>query len=99
MRPIIKEKLNKWENETDEVTHLFIIKYFGRDADFYWVADIVGGVLYVNDYFFNLDRILEALKYNASAAKLFAYYEYELEHYSVDRDPMPINFKNFLKIK
>ena len=46
-------KLKKWEKATNELVDYFRKKYFGNNAsDFYWIADQIGGVYTINDYFF-----------------------------------------------
>lgn len=91
--------LLQWEIATQSLAINFVHRYFGKDtSDVYWVADDIGIVLVVNDYFFNLDRIIDALKYNASSEKLFDFYQIELDCHTDEKD-MPYNFRNFLKIK
>jgi hypothetical protein len=93
----MKKELLLWEKAINKLTSVFIKKYFDKDADWYWVADESGGTLCINDYFFNMDRIVEAIRYNASSKKLFEFYDLELEKAKKEED-MKINFKNFLKI-
>jgi len=100
-KSVFEKKLESWEKATNDITALFIRKYFCsiRDAEHYWIADQIGGVLYVNDYFFNLDRIIEAIKYDASSEDLFAYYDLELEKRHGLTNGPGVNFKNYLKMK
>lgn len=85
-------QLQAWELETNKLTEIFVKKYF-KDADWYWIGKDIGGVIEVNNFFFNFDRIREALKYKASAKKLFAYYDLEVE------DKTDISFYAYLKMK
>jgi hypothetical protein len=62
-----KTLTKKWEEATQDITDVFILNYFGKDADWYWISDEIGSVLFVNDYFFNFERILEAVKFNATS--------------------------------
>lgn len=101
-----KKMLEAWEVETNILAHEFARKYFGKCSDIWWIAEQVGGVLVVNDYYFNLDRILDALHYKATRKQLFDYYELELEvgmkkkfkEKSVT-EMIGYNFKNYLKMK
>lgn len=93
----MKKQLIQWEKATNDLVVIFIKKYFGDMAsDIFWVADEVGGILCVNDYFFNLDRIINAIKYNASVKKLFEYQDKELE-FAMKNKEMKINFENYIK--
>ena len=92
--------IKDYEDACTQVTEVFIEKYYKRDEPYtFWVGDEIGGVFFINDDCFNIDRMLDALKYNASEDKLFEYQDYELEHaLSENGDkPTPINFKNFVK--
>lgn len=87
------KQLIPWITETNKLVDIFSKKYFGRNAEVWWIAGDVGGVLHVNDYFFNLDRIIDALRFKATRKQLFDYYDLELTSY-----PHPeINFKNYIK--
>jgi len=75
-----KAILKNWEKETQKIADYFLKKYFkGYDPEWWWVADLVGEILFVNDYFFNLERIVEAIRFDASEKDLFDFYELELD--------------------
>lgn len=93
---IAKTTIMNWEKWTSRVTTVFIEKYFDGEADYFWIGDDVGGVLSVNDYFFGLDRIIEALRYKASKKDFFAYYDIELDA-TMKGEKVGINFRNFLR--
>lgn len=90
--------IDNWEKATQELTDHFVNKYF-EDPDYWWVADEIGAVLFVNDYWFQLERIVEAIINDATFEQLTDYYRYELEHAESDNCgiPTPINFKNWIK--
>ena len=98
---IIKENiLSDWEKVTNDLATEFVIKYFSAaesefGEDYWWVAGEVGGVLFVNDYFFGFSRIVEAIRYEATAEQLFEYYK--LEAKSHKENPMKVNFRNYVK--
>ncbi len=87
--------LTEYANTCNEIARLFEIKYFGKDADLPpdWVADRVGEVLIVNDYFFDMRDILTALEKNVTRKKLFEWYDY----YTEGNTKLKVNFNNFLK--
>ena len=93
---ILPQSLKVWEEATDALANTFIRKYFDDDASCFWVGDEIGGMLAVNDYFFSLDRILEALRYAASDEQLFGYCELELEA-AMEEKEVGISFRNYLR--
>jgi hypothetical protein len=94
---LTKDEIGLWEVATNELVESFVFKYFGQVTDIYWVAEEVGGVLAVNDYFFNLSDIINFIRHNYSKNKMFEYYDYSLDLYS--KNKTPINIKNYIKIK
>ncbi len=94
----MKKELLNWEKETNKLKNIFIKRYFGKDAsDIFWVANITGEILMVNDYFFSLDRIIEAIRYNATREQLFDFYDLELATISEEKK-MEIDFRNYVKL-
>lgn len=89
----MKDKLQRWTNETKELGDLFVAHYFGRDAESWWVAEEIGGVLFVNDYFFNLHDIVDFIRYRYSNNKMFEYYDYQLK--CTEDKKLPVNIKNY----
>lgn len=93
----VKNVLKQWEKSTQELTDYFVKKYFDNVAsDVYWISDEIGGCLAINDYFFSLDRIVEAIKYRATKKELFDFCDLELKHLS-DGKQININFRNYLR--
>lgn len=85
--------LDNFEKAVGEITGRFLAKYFkGVDTDHYWIGDNPTHVLSVNDYFFTLERIYEAIKINAKVKDFFDYYDLELED-----KPVGISFENYCK--
>ena len=93
----MNKQLQLWEEATLELSLHFVERYFGDDVtDVFWISDIIGDILVVNDYFFSLDFIREAIKYNATSRQLFDFYDLKLKFDTQDK-PMEINFRNFIK--
>ena len=92
-----KLALEAWENTTNSLMELFVEKYFGKDAEYWWVGDCIGEVLYVNDRFFDIKSIVDFIKYRYTADQMFDYYDYELKCH--DDNESPINIKNWKKLK
>lgn len=89
------KQLANWEKAVIALTELFVGEYFDKEADWYFVGDDIGGVLVVNDYFFNLDRIVEAIKYKATEKQLFDFYDLELQNLAIKKQ-MEMNFRNYI---
>lgn len=95
----MKETLQNYYNACEQVRVVFEQKYFGvkEDIESWWVGDDVGGVLYINDHFFNLSTMIDFLRHRYSQKMMFDYYEYALEEQSAKR--LPINIKNWRQLR
>lgn len=47
-----------YEQACNDLAKKFVKKYFDKDADWRWIAGDVGGILEVEDYYFNLKIII-----------------------------------------
>lgn len=97
-----KKVLENLRSATEDMAKAFMAKYFPESVygkDTFWVADEVGGVFFVSDFFFGVDRMVEALLFDASFEQLSNYYYAELEWGSSGQadKPFPVNFKNYVK--
>ena len=98
----MNKELKQFDIATDKLAKVFIDKYFDKnyiyDDDYYWVGtqDEDRETLAVNDYFFNLERIVDAIRYGATKKQLFDFYDTELERFSKNIEG-EINFKHYLK--
>lgn len=95
----MKEDLNNLEGAINTFAAGFAVKYFGKYPESWWVADEVGGILFVNDYFFNLKDMIDFVKYRYTRKKMFEYYDYALGIASGDEGDYKINIKNWIKLK
>lgn len=94
--------LEQWENSTQILATYFAKRYFGKDAtDVYWVGDIVGGVLAVNDYFFSLSDMIEFIRHDYGVERMFDYYDYALEFATrnMGKELSPICIRDYKKLK
>lgn len=94
----IEKLIENYENNIIDITKVFCKKYFGdcykyNDDD--WVSIDIGGVISINDYFFNFNDILIAIKYKATKKELFGYYDYSLDNYQ--RNKFVPSFEYYLK--
>lgn len=76
----------------------FALKHFkAGPEDCYWVADEVGGVFYVNDYFFSMNDIVDYTKYRYTTKKMLEHYEYVLDTMLKEEKPI-ISIRDYKKI-
>ena len=73
------KELDNYEKACNELATAFIEKYFCdddiklKDIDFDWVGNKVGGVAFINDYYFSMDDIVNAIRFKAPKDRLFKY--------------------------
>ncbi len=71
--------INKWKNLTDEIVEQWICNYFEmKDEDsysWYWIGDVVGGVLEFSDYFISFEEILKCFELKITKEQYFSWYE------------------------
>jgi len=74
-------KLQIYEDACEELSREFVGWYFDWETtDFWWVGDTTGEVLAVNDYFFNMDVIAQAMRLRPTGDQLFGWYEQDIEY-------------------
>ena len=94
------KELKNWEKATQKLVEAFIKRYYDAnldDVDFYWVGDEIGTILFVNDEFWNIDRVREAFVIRASKKELFDYYYMELDLAMEKNQKLDINFVNYVR--
>lgn len=80
-----KFALHDWEHAAHVLAHYFTARYFGNAATgLHWVADEIGGVWCVADYFFDLSDMVAFVRYSYSHKMMFEYYDYRLANYEAD---------------
>lgn len=90
--------LKQFDDATDKLADAFVKKYFGKDYEYFWIGSQNKDreVLVINDYFFNLGRIVDALRYKATEKQLFGYQDKE-SRLAMEDKGMKVNFKNYIK--
>ena len=88
-----KELITEWEDFNNKLAEYFANKYFGKDTEVWWVAGESGGVLYINDYFFSPQDMIDYLRHSYSKCKMFERYDYALACH--EKGESPINIKNY----
>lgn len=89
--------IKEYERIAESIGAYFCSKYFKTD-DFYFVADDrIDGILYVNDYWFTLEDMLNYMRYKYTVKQMFEHYDYALEE--VTNDKHPICIRDWKKLK
>jgi len=88
--------LDQFKKATQELADKFLQIYFEDCYDWHWVADEIGGVLNVEDYFFNLSDILVIMKYLPTFEQIDTYYNYSNDLY-IDGKTPEVNLEFYLK--
>ena len=79
MTKINQTELCYYEVACDRLAQYFVTKYFGKGAEYYWIAGHLGGVIEVANRFFDMRDIHDFLENKYSAKMLFKYYDQKLD--------------------
>lgn len=72
--------LTNYELACESIALEFTLQYYADvDSEFYWIGDQVGGLLSVNDEFYDMQFMVEALRLKIGVKKMFEYYEYKMD--------------------
>lgn len=99
-----KQNLNFYYIVCNEVAKIFSDQYFCDknitfdDIDEWWVADSPGTVLCINDYFWDMEDMVEALKVGVKKKTLFEYYDWSLDENGEENKSLHY-FLNLRKLK
>ena len=85
-----------YEDACSDLAVEFASKYFGKDAQARWIGNQPGGTLEVNDHYFSVAHIYEAMKFGVNRAQLFAWYEDSLLNHDNSKG---ISLRNWRYIK
>ncbi len=94
----MNKKLKNYYKAVEELTKEFCKKYFKGVYEYNvndWVGCNIGGVICINDYYFNLNNIEIAIKYKATKKELFGYYDFSYEKHIAGENC--ISFEQYLK--
>lgn len=94
----MKKDITKWEKATNELARIFAKQYYDTD-DFYWVADDIGGVLNIADDFFEVNDILDYMRYEYPTDKMFEHHQYAQEMWEKEEEDSIICIRDYIKLK
>jgi len=72
-------ELHFYEQGCNSLAKYFVTKYFGKDAEYYWIAGHKGGTIEVANRFFDISEIHEFIRNKYSAKMMFEYYDKKLD--------------------
>lgn len=81
--------LKNYYNAVEELTKDFCKKYFKGVYEYDvndWIGGDIGGIICINDYYFDFKNIQKAIKYKATEKELFGYYDENYERYIAGKD-------------
>ena len=84
------KEIKNYEKACQSISKKINNIYFDDCASTDWVADEIGGIAIISDFFFDMDFMLTALRYNASEKQFFDYYDLAME------EKTECNFKNYI---
>jgi hypothetical protein len=96
----IKSLTNYWQACNDLLGE-FIMRYYIdeetelKDVESYWIVDDVGGVVQINDQFYDMYDIAKAIELDAPVDKFWEWKYYSDDEHFYGRSP--INLTNYLK--
>jgi hypothetical protein len=94
----MNKELKTYYNAIENLTKVFCKRYFKNVYKYKaedWVGTDIGGVICINDFWFNADEIVVAIKHKATKKELFSYYDYSYEKRLNSEDC--VSFTNYLK--
>ena len=94
----MNKDLQNWYKATDKLAKSFTEHYFGKDADAWWIAGQVGGVIFINDRFYSIQDIVDYIQYKYSEKDMFDHHDTMLKNaekgWSIDA-----NIKNWRQLR
>ncbi|MFA7287012.1 MAG: hypothetical protein WC052_05115 [Patescibacteria group bacterium] len=90
--------LNRWSSATESLAWHFVQFFFGIGTTYYWAGNDIGGVLCVNDYFFDMNDIVDFTRFNYNQEQMFAYYNYRIDCNEIEGSKPPLNIKTWIKL-
>lgn len=94
----MSKKLENYYKAVEELTKEFCKKYFNGVYEYDvndWVGCDIGGIICINDYYFDFKDIKIAIKYKATNRELFGHYNKSYKRYIDGKDY--VSFKAYLE--
>jgi hypothetical protein len=85
----------EFEEGVIHLSEYFVNKYFDKDPEMWWVADEVGGVLFVNDQFLSLEDMVQYIRARYTKPEFWAHRDYLSEMQYIPE----FNIRNWKKLR
>lgn len=97
-----KQDLTFYYQSCNEVADMFAKQYFCdkgmTDLEEWWVAGDIGTVICINDYYWNMEDMVEALNVGVNKKTIFEYYDWMVDDDGVENKSLHY-FLNLKKLK
>lgn len=80
-----------YEKACEKLALEIVKRYYEKDCEKWWVADDIGGVLFINDQFLSLNLVVEALRHDLTKDEYFDYYDYQLDQHMEGKSPYKLS--------
>jgi hypothetical protein len=94
----MNKDLQNWYKATDKLAKSFTKHYFGKDAEMWWIAGQVGGVLFINDRFYSIQDIVDYIQYKYSEKDMFDHHD-EMLRRAEKGMSIDANIKNWRQLR
>jgi len=74
-----KQILENYKQAIQDIADAFVDKYYGKDISSQYWTDEIGGIFCANDYYWNVDNMIDALRFKCSKKRLFEWYDLSLD--------------------
>ena len=89
-----KDVIEKYRVAANSIVTLFSEKHFDGATDWYWIGGEIGGVIVINDFFFNTEDMVQYILYDYTTNELLERYDEEVNDF---KTAIP-NIKNWKKL-
>lgn len=94
MKPFTKNIIHQYFTICEAIVDEFVKTYLGRSVDVHNIGDEKDGVWNINDYFFSLSDMVDALELEVSEKDLFDWYYQWIDV----NEKRKMNLKNFIRL-
>lgn len=94
---VIKEKLKDYYTSCNELVKEFCKKHDFDFDDVFWIAEEVGTIFSVSDYYIDMQTAIYDLCLDADEGEFMKWYDYCLNVQILDKNIPNLNFKSWVK--
>lgn len=86
----MNKSIQDYEKACNAVLDEFQKKYYPDDETFYWIGGEVGDVVSIGDEFYNLQLMVNILRFNLTDEQNTEYYDYCLDLCEKEKSPLSL---------